>query len=167
MIKQVWVDPKIEKSLQMLRRCGKKAALAVLAAQAIVARMRSGDLVPARVGTVTKHGELRIKGVMKYDLGSGYRLVTFKHGRRLFVLYVGTHDDCHRWIENNRDLTVVQVQERCTPLPIEAADDSDGTPQLESIREEEDCDPLPEIPERVLRRIFSGLVGNPVSPSSL
>jgi hypothetical protein len=158
MIKQVWVDPKIEKSIQLLRRCGKKAALAALQAQAIIARMRSGDLVPTRVGTVTKHGEQRIKGVIKYDLGSGYRLVTFKYAQCLFLLYVGTHDDCNRWIENNRELTVSQIQERCTVMAIHGAKPAVESAELESVGDEEAHDPFTHISERDLRRVFCGLV---------
>jgi hypothetical protein len=159
MIKQVCVDPKIEKILQTLRRCGKKAALAALQAEAIIARMRSGDLVPARVGAVTKHGEQRIKGVMKYDLGSGYRLVTFKHVDCLFLLYVGTHDDCNRWIENNRDLTVAQIEERCTVLAVHGANAVVDTALHGSVGDEEEYDPFTPLSERDLRRVFCGLVG--------
>lgn len=163
MLQCIHLDPRVDKRLEMLRRSGKKAALAADRAEEIIARLRSGGVIPDRVGTVTKHGELRIKGVMKYDLGSGYRLVTFKHDNRLFLLYVGTHDDCHRWIENNRDLTVAQIQERCSMLPIDTADKSDNAIICESICEEEDFDLLAKISERDLRRVFCGLVGTPTA----
>ncbi|MBR9980890.1 MAG: hypothetical protein KFF50_07675 [Desulfatitalea sp.] len=159
MITQVFLDKKVHKSLEQLRHSGKKAALAASRAEEIVARMRLGEIVPDRVGTMTKHGELRIKGVMKYDLGSGYRLVTYKHRRQLFLLYVGNHDDCHRWIENNRELSAAQVKERCTALAIEV--DEQHLATLEDAPEpvQDDYDPLESLNERDLRAIFSGLVG--------
>jgi hypothetical protein len=159
MLQCIHLDPRVDKRLEVLRRSGKKAALAAARAEEIIARLCSGGVIPDRVGTVTKHGELRIKGVMKYDLGSGYRLVTFKHGNRLFLLYVGTHDDCHRWIENNRELTVRQIQERCTLLPIDAGSTDSNLDENATGFEEEDFDPLASVNERDLRLVFCGLVG--------
>jgi hypothetical protein len=159
MLQCIHLDPRVYKCLEIMRRSGKKAALAADKVEEIMARLRNGGVIPDRVGTVTKHGELRIKGVMKYDLGSGYRLITYKQGHRFFLLYTGSHDDCHRWIENNRELTVAQIEERCVVLPVCAADDADAAGALEDIREEEDFDPLAEICERDLRRVFCGLVG--------
>lgn len=158
---QIHLDPRIEKSIQALRRSGKKAFLAAERAEEIIGRMRRGQVIPERVGTMTKHGELRIKGVMKYDLGSGYRMITYKNDRRLFLLYVGSHDDCHRWIENNRELTVAQIQERCVALAVEAAicDEDDSGGQF-FIEEEEEFDPLASVSEKDLRQVFCGLVNS-------
>ncbi|WP_054029356.1 hypothetical protein [Desulfatitalea tepidiphila] len=158
MIRHVHLDPRINKSLELLRRSGKKAALAAARAEKIIQRMRQGHLVPDRIGTITKHGELRIKGVMKYNLGAGYRLITFKTGRRLFLLHVGTHDDCHRWIENNRELTEEQIRERCNEMCICPAE-LDPSPHPETTAHpDEDIDPLSNATERDLRKVFRGLV---------
>ncbi|MDA8138719.1 MAG: hypothetical protein M0036_08695 [Desulfobacteraceae bacterium] len=151
------IDPKVKKRLDALRRSGKKACLAAERAEEIIGRLKSEGVIPDRVGTVTKHGELRIKGVMKYDLGSGYRLVTFKNGCRLFLLYVGTHDDCHRWIENNRELTVEQIQERCELLPVQEIE-SDRPATRHEAEIEADFDPLASLSEKELRQVFCGLV---------
>lgn len=160
MSQQIYLDPRIFKKLDLLRRSGKKALLAATKTEEIVSRLQRGGIIPDKVGTVTKHGELRIKGVMKYDLGSGYRLITFKQGSLLFLLYVGTHDDCHRWIENNRELTVEQVEERCIDLPAcECDDGSDDYQLLSLLDDEEEYDPLSDVSERELRAVFSGLVG--------
>ncbi|MFZ1984948.1 MAG: hypothetical protein WAU91_11085 [Desulfatitalea sp.] len=159
MLQCIHLDPRVDKRLEMLRRSGKKAALAAARAVEIIARLRSGGVIPDRVGTMTRHGELRIKGVMKYDLGSGYRLVTFKQGNSLFLLYVGTHDDCHRWIENNRELTVRQIQERCVLLPVDAGMMGESPDEVAPGSGEEDFDPLASVSERDLRQVFCGLVG--------
>ena len=108
---------------------------------------------------MTKHGELRIKGVIKYDLGRGYRLVALKQDDRFFLLYVGSHDDCHRWIENNRELSIEQFRQRCAVLPIQIAglDDPMNDETVQMILDDED-DPLDRASEQDLRRIFCGLV---------
>jgi hypothetical protein len=164
MIQHVHLDPKIKKSLESLRRSGRKAVLAAAKAEEIIQRMQRGRLIPELVGTVTKHGELRIKGIMKYDLGSGYRLVAFKHRRHLFLLCLGSHDDCHRWIENNRELTVEQIQARCNELPRDPLGDQKiSTADSITVPDEEDFDPLATASDQDLRRLFCGLVGQ--SPS--
>jgi hypothetical protein len=158
MLQSLRLDPKIEKRLEVLRRSGRKAALAADKAEKIITRLKTGGVFPDQVGSVTKHGELRIKGVMKYDLGSGYRLITFRHDLSLYMLYVGSHDECHRWIENNRELTVDQVRERCAELPVIDNGNAIQGEQVADLSEEEDFDPLAEISENDLRRIFCGLV---------
>jgi hypothetical protein len=160
MITHIHLDPKINKGLDLLKRSGKKASLAAAKAEEIIGRLQHGQIIPDRAGSVTKHGELRIKGVMKYDLGSGYRLITFKNGRRLFLLYVGSHDDCHRWIENNRELTAEQVRDRCSELPSCTPRPRPTQLAAAPVGEEDDFDPLAGATERDLRQVFCGLVGD-------
>lgn len=54
----------------------------------------------------TKHGETRIENVEKYDLCDGHRLVVQlvdgKQKVRAF-LYVGSHDDTQRWLDNHKN----------------------------------------------------------------
>jgi hypothetical protein len=154
------MDTRIHKRLELLRRSGKKAALAAGKAEEIIARLQSGEDLPTQAGTVTRHGELRIKGATKYDLGSGYRLVAFLQDGRFFLLFVGSHDDCHRWIENNRELSIDQIEQRCTALPVQTvglnADMTDETVQF--MIDDEEYNPLDQVSEQDLRRIFCGLV---------
>ena len=160
MHQSIYLDTRIQKHLALLRRSGKKAALAAEKVEEIIDRLQSGEDLPTQVGSVTKHGELRIKGVMKYDLGSGYRLVALKQEGRFFLLFVGNHDDCHRWIENNRELSIDQIGQRCAALPLKTCGSEaamvDKTPPLK--RDDVDYNPLDQISEQDLRRIFCGLV---------
>lgn len=160
MFQSIYMDTRIRKRLELLRRSGKKAALAADKTEEIIARLQSGEELPTQVGTVTKHGELRIRGVTKYDLGSGYRLVAFRQDDRFFLLFVGNHDDCHRWIENNRELSIDQIEQRCAALPVEtcgseAGMNEDTTPFMMG---DEEYNPLDHVSEQDLRRIFCGLV---------
>jgi superfamily I DNA/RNA helicase len=55
----------------------------------------------------TKHGETRIKHVVKYDLASAYRLVTWVHGGVVVPLFVGSHEETDRWLDTYRGATFV------------------------------------------------------------
>jgi hypothetical protein len=160
MLQRIYMDPKINKRLELLRRSGKKAALAADKTDEIIARLQSGGDLPIMAGTVTKHGEVRIKGVMKYDLGSGYRLVSLKQEERLFLLFVGSHDDCHRWIENNRELSIEQIEQRCNLLPVrvDTMDSGLNDETAQMLMDTENDNPLDRVSEQDLRRIFCGLV---------
>lgn len=67
---------------------------------------------------VTKYGEYRIRKCVKYDLGCGYRMITIWRNHDIFVSYVGTHDECDRWLENNRWQDFQILKERCRGIPI-------------------------------------------------
>jgi hypothetical protein len=165
---KVYLDPRFEKQMLALPRAGKKGALAADKAQAVIDRLRGGTRTPAEIGSLTKHGEMRIRGVMKYDLGSGYRLITFRQEKDLFLLYVGNHDECHRWIENNRDLTVEQIKERCIRLHVKSDNPDDALQEEndEAVTDPEEVDPLLELTEKDLRCIFCGLVESVAAPTT-
>lgn len=160
MLEFIYIDSAIKRRLDLLRRSGKRAALVAARTEALISRLKSGAIVPKQTGKVTKHGEKRIKGVVKYDMGSGYRLVAYKQRFRIFLLYVGTHDDCHRWIENNRELAIDQITTRCTKLTVEAGNVISDTTGHDTgpATEEKDHDPLANLTDRELRLVFSGLV---------
>jgi len=169
---QVYLDSKIEKHLQALRRSDKKAALAATKAEEIIRRLQGGGILPDKIrrlqgggilpdkaGNVTKYGEARLKGVIKYDLGSGYRLVAIRHRHKLFLVFVGTHDDCHRWIEKNRKLTVEEIAGRCSLLPALKTEDAPESCDGSRLPQEEEYDPLANVSQSVLREVFCGLTG--------
>lgn len=161
MITTLFLDAKLDKQLQALSQSDKKATLAAEQARDIIAKLKGGGLSSMEAGSITKHGELRIKGCVKYDLGSGYRLVTLKQGRNLYLLYAGSHDDCHRWIENNRELPVADIRRRSRRMMVDKPS-STKAPCTETEKETvdwEDGDSLSrELSDRQLRTLFSGLI---------
>lgn len=161
MIKDLYLDVRILKHLKLLKRSGRQAALAAARAEEIIVSLEARGRVPACAGGLTKHGELRIKGVRKYDLGSGYRLITFKQARRLFLLFAGSHDNCDRWLENNRELPLAQIEPRCRHRIIEArVQGSKASLKPRTPPPQKDhYDPFPAISDNDLRRIFCGLTG--------
>lgn len=161
MITTLYLDAKLEKQLSALRRSSKKGALAADEVQDIINRIKAGQHALMETGCQTKHGELRIKGCIKFDLGSGYRLVTVKQGRKLYVLYVGSHDDCHRWIQNNRDLSVAEIQRRSRRIIVSQSNlPEDGGGIYEPMTDEPDAagDDLESLDDRQLRILFNGLI---------
>jgi len=57
---------------------------------------------------ITNHGESRIKSCVKHDLGLGFRLVTVRRDKIIWLLYVGDHDDAMAWIKKNSGWTPVK-----------------------------------------------------------
>jgi hypothetical protein len=160
MIDELYLDTKVLKHLEELRRSGKKAALAADRAEEIIAGLKSHGRVPETVATPTRHGELRVKGARKYDLGSGYRLVTFRQDQRLYLLFAGTHDSCDRWLENNRELPLDLIEARCRRHRIRVGAKAAGTlVRWQQEPQEESEDPLTAVDDSDLRRIFCGLTG--------
>jgi hypothetical protein len=162
MIKHLYLDIRVLKHIEALKRSGKKAALAAARAEKLIAGLEAHGRVPDSAATLTRHGELRIKGARKYDLGSGYRLITFKQGQRLFLLFAGSHDNCDRWLENNRELPLVQIEQRCRHRVV-ATPSREGKkiPRHQAPTPQKDIDdPLAAVSENDLRRIFRGLSGD-------
>ncbi|PZU16062.1 MAG: hypothetical protein DI591_08840 [Citromicrobium sp.] len=52
--------------------------------------------------TTTNHGESRIPNCVKYDLGSGWRLVTVQDSRTCGFIFVGDHEDVDRFLDQQR-----------------------------------------------------------------
>jgi hypothetical protein len=152
------------KYLQKLRRAGGRSASAAERALSIIATLVSEPGVPERLNRLTKSGERRIDGCQKYDLGAGYRLVYVKEANRYVFLFVGTHDDCDRWLTNHKYLQDLQLDRLeddtwCVPEPTVARDA--GAPSTEpDVDMDYDDLLMHRIDEQTLRRIFHGLCGD-------
>lgn len=162
MIETIHVDPKLEKCLAALRKGSRRACLAADRAEDIIEELKRGEKPLGEICTFTRNGEARIKGCMKYNLGAGYRLVILKQENDLYLLYAGTHDECGRWIENNRDgLSLELIAERSDTLrrPRDKNDRQTSVCPLCDDHETVDEDWLPPLSDKELRMVFSGLVG--------
>ena len=152
------------KYLHKLRRAGGRSALAAEQAEAIMATLASAPGTPEPVHRLAKFGERRIEGCQKYDLGAGYRLVYVKEAEHTIFLFVGTHDDCNRWLTNNKYLHDLQLDR----LDDEAGDNLEPTVARDVVapaheaNDDMDYDDMlmQQIDEQTLRRVFHGLCGN-------
>lgn len=154
--------PHFDRCLEGLRKQGGVASQAAKKADEIIRAFAAGPASRTpEIGKVTVNGEYRIKNCAKYDLGSGYRLVFIKEGRHVALLYVGTHDDCFRWIERNKGLKYVMDETaEAVCIANDAGRSDDGFPedvvQERRFVEEYESELMERIDEAVLHGAFAG-----------
>jgi len=89
--------------------------------------------------------------------------VLLHRGRHLVLLYVGSHDDCFRWIERNKGLTY-EIDDTAQAIRMiwntPPQDDSVSHDALEEERllDEYEAALMSRIDDDMLRKIFSGLI---------
>ena len=155
-------EPQLHKCLTKMRRAGGRAALAAERIEEIITALASNDCVrPQQVNKLTRHGEARIENCQKFDLVGGYRLVYVKEDNHYFFLFAGTHDDCDRWLNNNRNLKP-EPNGTEMPLMVRQADAVTLSPDHSATACDMDYDELlmQNIDEKMLRRVFRGLCGD-------
>ena len=161
-MKYLHISTKVEDRIEDLKKSGKTGRALAQKATRIIAHLTSGTVGHHMdaIGSYTKYGEKRIKNCRKYDLGSGYRLITLQRGEKVFIPFFGTHDECQRWLENNSRLkkvvagsgTLVRVSRRKKSHPNHASG-------YLTDRQADNEDELPvNVSDDDLRRVFSGLV---------
>ncbi|OGQ96281.1 MAG: hypothetical protein A2521_12215 [Deltaproteobacteria bacterium RIFOXYD12_FULL_57_12] len=155
-------DSRFDKMLCDLRKAGGNAKLAARNADVIIQRFGKIGWTEAKaVGKQTKHGEARIKGCMKFNLGNGYRLISLRQDTRLVLLYIGTHDECDLWLEKNRGFERVYKENARHPVNMsiltEAADPQISEDPISGHGDEYEEALFRNIDDSLLRRIFSGL----------
>lgn len=159
-MKSIFVSKKVEARIKALRKTGKTGINLADKAKKVIDRLASGTTQHSGdvICTTTKYGEKRIKTCHKYDLGCGYRLVTVQRGETLFIPFLGTHDSCQHWLENNSRLKNFAVG---SGMNISIPD----TNQTEKSSKESACeskntddDLINFLTDEDLRFVFSGLV---------
>jgi hypothetical protein len=147
--------------LSAMRSSEKMAVSAAKKADAIIRNIvRNGDSRLSVFGKFTRHGEFRIKNCVKYDIGKGYRMVCVKELDSLYLLFIGTHDDCSAWVENNRNYSPDPERKNLITYHVESGIE-DGEPP--SLSEEADYDDilLSTVTEKDLKIVFRGLINTP------
>ena len=158
----IHLEPQLHKCLHKLYKAGGRAALAAERVETIIATLAShAGIRPAQINKLTRHGEARIDKCKKFDLVGGYRLVYVREENHYFFLFAGTHDDCDRWLNNNKHLKPEVTAE---PTPLMASQPEDVAPASSQGATESDSDyddiVMQQIDEKMLRRIFRGLCGD-------
>ncbi|MDA3970088.1 MAG: hypothetical protein PF442_01920 [Desulfobulbaceae bacterium] len=145
------------KALQVMQRADKSGRDAAGRAGKIIASLQRDPLHDEAECKRTKYGELRLQHCRKYDLACGYRLIGLKRQGRLIFVYIGSHDDCQRWIENNRE-NLEEIDSNPVPRGEEDAGPFlSGSPAAEPERDEYEEQLMAGLDEQILREIFSGL----------
>lgn len=150
---------RFQKAVRAMDRADKNARDALQRAWQIIADLQADPCHEAAECKRTRHGELRLQNCRKYDLSCGFRLIGLKRERRLIFVYIGSHDDCHAWIEQNRELLGDIISE---PIPILGRNcDADNTSEREPLPEVDEYEErlVCRIDQKILREIFAGLCG--------
>lgn len=164
MISYVYEDANLTKQLKTLVKGGGNATAAALHARAIIDQLIDGGTCnPKLMGRLTRYGEARIRGCIKFDLVRGYRLIGVMRDHQILFLYVGSHGECDLWIRNNAGLEPILDKKRNRVFEISETDSGDARAEQES----EEPEPEPDYDEQVLggitdqelRVIFCGLCG--------
>jgi hypothetical protein len=164
-MKYLFISSKVESRIEALKKAGKAGATLARKATRIVDSLASGTIRHHMdsIGSYTKYGEKRIKNCRKFDLGCGYRLITLQHELHVFIPFLGTHDECQRWLENNSRLKEV-IAGNGSLVKISAPEKSPkDLPAGVSVDLSDDTENelLLNVRDKDLRRIFSGLVEGP------
>ena len=163
-IRKVYRDPLFDRTLEDLRLQGGYGAVAASKADEFV-----GSLLGITGGRdrfrFTRRGEYRIRNCRKVDLGCGYRIVSIQKGEWLVLLYIGTHDDCFRWIERHRtaeyDLDGVPAEAWTEAMPQPSAGRATRRTKTDEdhFTDAYEAALLERVDDTVLRKVFSGLTG--------
>lgn len=161
MIRYVHSNAKFEKMLAALRTSEKMAVSAAKKADEIIENIiQNGMNTPiADMGKMTRHGEFRIKNCIKFDIGKGYRMVCVKEDDCVYLLFVGTHDACSAWVENNRNFEPDPTRSNIITYPVVKADGKASRDHDPDMKEPDYEDLLlAKITDKDLKIVFSGLI---------
>jgi hypothetical protein len=155
MIRFIHQERRFEKELEDLWQRGEQGAAAAQKAEELVKALTlNGPPDLRKVWKLTGWGEKRVEGCLKYDLGEGFRVVSFRRGETLFLSFVGDHDECQKYLDHYSGRHNWVAKENGTTLPIEMAEQADGQEAVSADDFEEDYD------DKTLRKIFCGLAKN-------
>ncbi len=159
MIRFICYHQKYKKQCVKLKKSGAQAAKAVDNAQGILAGFKKHRSGYMNTGTLTGKGELRLENCLKYRLGDGYRLILQVVGESLNVLFIGSHDQSHKWLEKNKGFTDFMFGE-CEKIVGDIYRNQvnqNRTPAVDKTQTVERID------EKYLRVIFKGICSRSIS----
>jgi len=152
------------KRLAAMAMEGKNERIVAERAGKIIEQLQEHPLHEEAERKRTHSGELRLEDCRKYDLSCGFRLIALRRDNRLIFSWIGTHDECHRWLENNRNCMDIIDSE-----PIPTNDAGQCAPPLESDWMPLEADAyeaklMAQIDEHLLRKVFPGHSGESRNP---
>jgi hypothetical protein len=159
--KLICLNPKVSERIASLQKSGTTGFLLAGKAEKVISRLQSGEIWQSdrKIAPRTQNGEKRIRKCVKYDLGWGFRLITLLRNDILYICYLGTHDECDRWLAENSRVKEIEFCRNavCQVVPRELKATISNVE--EPSNEFDDLEKrLQQLPDQILRRIFSGLV---------
>lgn len=158
-MRYIKISARVERRIKSLEQSDKAGKIVAKKVESIIENIKSGDISDhlEQKGLFTKYGEKRIKNCRKYDFGSGYRLIILLKNSTILIPFLGTHDECHRWLEtNNKSKRIAAGNGTLVSVPYEKqeGEDTHGDEIPELCMDEA---PL-NLSEQDLRIAFRGLV---------
>lgn len=160
-MKFVFVSSKVQSRIEALNKTGKAGIALARKATRIIENLVSGNFQhhADAAGSCTKYGEKRIPNCRKYNLGCGYRLITLQRNETVFISFLGTHDESHRWLKSNSRLKNYNFPSGRT---IRVSADKEITKRLKVAEridfDTDDDDFIRNLTDKDLRDVFSALV---------
>ena len=135
------ISKELTSQLVSLNKRGGNYQLAAKKVKEVLGDINISSSKPLEALKLTNNGESRIKHCIKYDLNGGCRLITIQNKNLIFLSYVGTHEECERWLNANKglepaidkevkDLKNVFVSQNISVPEHRLADDSDYSEEL-------------------------------------
>lgn len=161
MILRVHRDENLNKQLKALRAAGGRSARVAQHVEDLIEKLTSmGDRTLGEIGRLTRYGEARLRGCIKYDLVDSHRLVGMRQGNDLFLVFVGSHDECNRWVRCNRRMRRVTDKDGNEIVAVREEECRSDRVDLEELEDDDYLSPvLEQLTDTELRKIFSGLCG--------
>ena len=93
---------RLNRCLEKLRQGGGDSTFAAERAERLILEMSRESSSGLERRWKTHKGEARIDGCRKFYIGRRFRLICIRNEPQILLAFAGIHDECDRWIENNR-----------------------------------------------------------------
>lgn len=162
MIRSIHIARGLDRLVAELRRSGRKGELAVMQFEMIIGLLKiRGPEAAELVSKRTRHGEWRIRDCIKYDLGSGFRLITIRIEDRLYIPFFGDHDEADLWLDRHRNggfLPLAAVfREETVAIPVAAVTGSTARDKPADGEDPYEEQLQAKLDESLLKTVFQGL----------
>lgn len=120
---EVTLYKKYNESCRNLYQKGGKFQKAAEKANQIIGSIQTFGVSALQKYKTTNHGETRIKNCVKYDLTGFCRLITVVNNNLITILYVGSHDNCDKFLNTNKGLIIGVKSDKSEFLKVYKSDD--------------------------------------------
>lgn len=156
----VHVHAKVEKALEQMATQDNAPKIAAQRARSIIKALVSGARI-TQAGRLSLRKDGRIRNLYKFNLGKGFRLISIKENDAIYLMFVGTHDHCDRWLDANS-----KKSPHREPIPTSSYGVSKKAGSKRRLTDflgpdnPQEMDFLPEPSQEELRKVFCGLVSS-------
>lgn len=157
MFKQIHLHHQVNRQLEAIEKQDNAHALASGRARKIIDALIQGTPL-SMAGLLKPRTDRRMKDSLKFNLGSGFRLICVQNKEAIHVMFFGDHDSCDTWLTHHgRKKPYKNGQVRIIfkkNTPASAFRCLSGKKERSSEKSY-----LPKISQKDLRIVFKGLLG--------